>query len=207
MGCRPADERRHQRQEVIKHKSIMKRFFPQLFSVGLLAAALNLNAAQSAVSALDPALFKLPASRSGMQYIEVNIGRGLIGLVTRSVAGREPEIAEVLKELRGIRVNVVSLDEGNRSGVMTQLSKVRSSLATAGWETVATVKDGPTTVHVLLKVKSDEAVEGLVMQVVEDDQQAVLVGIDGNIRPEQVGMIGERFDIEPLKGVGLTLGE
>lgn len=181
----------------------MKRIHTHLLGIGLLTAALHLNAAEPAAPVLDPTMFKLPASRSGEQYVEVNIGKGLIGLVTRAVASREPEVASILQELRGIRVNVVSVEESNRREVLARLEELRSTLTRANWETVATVKDGSTTVHVLLKLKSDEAVEGLVVQVVDDDGEAVLVGIDGNIRPEQVGLIGERFNIEPLQGLRL----
>ncbi|MCB1125006.1 MAG: DUF4252 domain-containing protein [Verrucomicrobiae bacterium] len=185
----------------------MKRTPIQFIGLGLITAALQLNAAEATVSPLDPAMFKLPASASGEEYVEVNISRSLISLVNRAVAAREPEIATVLDELRGIRVHVVSLDDTNRRGVLAQLEKVRTTLTAARWESVATVKDGDTTVHVLLKLKGDEAVEGLVVEVIENGDQAVLVGIDGNIRPEQVGMLGERFNIEPLKGIGLKLKE
>jgi hypothetical protein len=183
----------------------MKHHLIRLIGPGLVAVGLQLNAADARSSGLAPAMFELPASTSGEEYVEVNISRGLIGLVNRAVAAREPEISAVLDELRGIRVRVVSLDESNRRTVLARFENIRTELSAAQWESVATVKDGDTTVQVMLKLKGDEAVEGLVVQVIENDGQAVLVGIDGNIRPEQVGMLGERFDIEPLKGIGLKL--
>jgi hypothetical protein len=60
-------------------------------------------------------------------------------------------------------------------------------------------------VAVFLKTRGDESVEGLAITVIGANNQAVLVNIVGDIRPEKVAMIGERFNIEPLKKVGQTL--
>jgi hypothetical protein len=48
-------------------------------------------------------------------------------------------------------------------------------------------------------------VEGLVVTILDGNREAVLVNIVGNIKPEQVALLGERFNIEPLKKVGQTL--
>jgi len=55
------------------------------------------------------------------------------------------------------------------------------------------------------KMHGSESVEGLVVTVLQGNKEAVLVNVVGDIRPEKLAMIGERFGIEPLKQVGKQL--
>jgi hypothetical protein len=61
-------------------------------------------------------------------------------------------------------------------------------------------------VRVYVKMRDTEAVEGIVVSVLSGKREAVLVNIVGDIRPEKLAMIGERFDIEPLKKIKVKKG-
>lgn len=52
----------------------------------------------------------------------------------------------------------------------------------------------------------NKAIQGVAITVVEE-RQAVFVNVVGNIKPEQVALLGERFDIEPLRKVGLAMNK
>jgi hypothetical protein len=54
-------------------------------------------------------------------------------------------------------------------------------------------------------MRGPEAVEGVVVTVLDGKKQAVLINIVGDIRPEKLGAIGERFNIDPLKQLGKGL--
>jgi len=41
--------------------------------------------------------------------------------------------------------------------------------------------------------------------VIEGAREAVLINIVGNIKPERIALIGERFNIEPLKKIGRAI--
>jgi hypothetical protein len=56
-----------------------------------------------------------------------------------------------------------------------------------------------------IKTRGEEAVEGLVITVLEGKGEAVLINIVGDIKPEKLGAIGERLNIKPLKKVGRSL--
>ena len=43
-------------------------------------------------------------------------------------------------------------------------------------------------------------VEGICVTVV-DKNQVVLVNVVGNIQPDKLAVVGERFDVEPLKHI------
>ena len=59
---------------------------------------------------------------------------------------------------------------------------------------------------VFLKTRGGEAVQGLVVTVLEGNRQAVLINIVGDIKPEQIAEIGEKLGIDPLKKVGRSIG-
>jgi len=50
-----------------------------------------------------------------------------------------------------------------------------------------------------MKTRGPEAVEGIVVTVLEDKGHAVFVNLVGDIRPDKLNTVGERFNIEPLK--------
>jgi hypothetical protein len=50
-------------------------------------------------------------------------------------------------------------------------------------------------------MRGEEAIEGLVVTVISDQKEVVLVNIVGDIKPEQIATLADRFDIEPLKNI------
>ncbi|MGV3774617.1 MAG: DUF4252 domain-containing protein [Verrucomicrobiales bacterium] len=132
----------------------------------------------------------------GSQFVEVNIKSNLINLVSKLVKN-EPEVQEVLAGLREIKVNVLELNDQTRGDLTKRFHAIRSELDGKGWDRIVTVQQDDNDVTVSLKMK-DTAVEGIVVTVMEG-KQAVLVNIVGDIKPEKIAVLGERFDIEPLK--------
>jgi hypothetical protein len=60
-------------------------------------------------------------------------------------------------------------------------------------------------VGIYAKLRGEEAVEGVVVTVLEANREAVLINIVGDIKPEKLAVVGERFNIEPLKKLGPLL--
>lgn len=180
----------------------MNYFIP---STVALAACLAFN-----LQAAPPAGFvdfgKFTPPKSG-EFVEVNIGKPLMSMAAKIVQGSEKEVADVLRGLERIRVNVVGLDDENRADVEKRVEEVRKQLNTDGWEPIVTVKDKGDDVGVFLKTRGEEAVEGIVVTVLEGKGkgQAVLINIVGNIQPEKLGAIGEKLDIKPLKKASAAL--
>jgi hypothetical protein len=118
-----------------------------------------------------------------------------------NLAKDETEVTEVLKGLKSIRVNVLGVNQENREDLQNRIQSVRSQLDQGGWERVVTVMNGKDDVGVYMKTRGPEAVEGLVVTVLEGKGHAVFVNVVGDIRPEKLSMLGERFNIEPLKHI------
>jgi hypothetical protein len=101
----------------------------------------------------------------------------------------------------------VELDDGNRKTTTDRIATLRAELTAQGWQPVVTVKGRKDEdVALLMKTSGDDVVDGIVVTVIEEDRKAVLINVVGQIKAEQLAELGERFDIEPLKGFRLALG-
>src|SRR4029079_15749562 len=120
-------------------------------------------------------------------------------MVTNLAKKDAPDVAEILKGLTGVHVHVLGLNEENRADMRKRVDSVGAQLDKAGWERVVTVVKDQDDVGVFLKTRGPEAVEGVVVTVLEGKGHAVFVNIVGDVRPEKLATIGERFNIEPLK--------
>lgn len=141
---------------------------------------------------------KIEAPADG-QFVEVNIRANLISMAARLAEKSEPEVAKLLRGLEAVRVNVVGLNDSNRAELTARIESVRGQLAGQGWDRIVTVKEDKQDVGVFVKLRGEEAVEGVVVTVIDGDKEAVFVNIVGNIRPEQIAKVGESLNIEPLK--------
>jgi hypothetical protein len=134
------------------------------------------------------------------QFVEVNIKSNLIAMVAALTKKAEPEITDTILGLKQIRVNVLGLNDKNRGDMKQRVADIKEKLDKNGWERIVTAIEKNQDVGVFLKLKDAKAIEGLCVTVVEGDQ-VVLVNIIGDIRPEKLATVGERFNIEPLKHI------
>lgn len=141
------------------------------------------------------------------EFVEINLKPGLLKFASKIVARDEPETADLLNNVRHIRVNVVGLDKSNRESTVKRIEEIRAGLEKAGWERVVTVKGAADhqndDVAIFMKSLGEDAIDGVVVTVIGQDGQAVLVNIAGHIRPEQISKIADRFNIEPLRQLKL----
>ena len=138
------------------------------------------------------------------EFVEVNVPTSLITLAARLVEKEEPEVAKLLNGLKLVRVNVIGLDEENRAALQKRAQKVRQELAGKGWERIVTAQQKDQNVSVYLKMADNGAVQGLTAVVLDGKEHAVFANVVGDIKPEQLAMLGDKFHIDPLKQIGNT---
>jgi len=180
----------------------MKRYLP--FAVGMSILSLVVSAGVCAESLppgqVDFGKFSPPGS--GGEFVEVNLSRSLISLAARLVEKEEPDVAHLLKDIQLVRVNVIGLNDENRGELEKRTQKIRKELDTKGWERIVTAQKDDQDVGVYLKTRNKDAVQGVVVLVMEGKKQAVFVNIVGDIKPEQLALLGEKLHIDPLKKAG-----
>jgi len=137
------------------------------------------------------------------RFVEVNLSPGMLKFAARIAAHEEPETADLLANLKRIRINVVGLDEANRAGNLEKIESVRRSLEAQGWTQMVAVRerDNGDNVDIHVKQHGEDAIDGLVITVIDHKGEAVFVNIVGNISADQLAKVAEKFDIEPLRHV------
>ena len=137
-------------------------------------------------------------------FVEVKVNSSLIQMAAKIAQESEPEVARIIGGLKSIRVNVMEVDDEQQAQIKEQVESIRRQLDQNKWEQIVKVKEDETDVGIYAKLQGDEAIEGLVVTVIENGQ-VVLVHIDGKIRPEELAQVGERMNIPPLSRVGAML--
>lgn len=168
-----------------------------LLSGGLL---LSLCAAESTPGYVD--FGRLAPPSDGGQFVEVNLQGNLIALAARLAERYEPDVAEMLRGIKSVRVNVIGVDSSNRQQISDLVQRLRTDLDTGGWQRLVTVREKDQDVGIFLKQRGEDVIEGLVVTVVDAGKEAVLINIVGDIRPEKLADLGERLNLIPLKKAG-----
>jgi Na+-translocating ferredoxin:NAD+ oxidoreductase RnfG subunit len=180
----------------------MKRYLP--FAVGIsilsLAASTGISAESLAPGQVDFGKFSPPGA--GGTYVEVNLSNSLIGLAARFVEKEEPEVARLLRDVQLVHVNVIGLNDGNRDELEKRTQKIRKELDSKGWEHIVTAQKDEQNVGIYLKTRNKDTIQGVVVLVTDSKEAAVFVNIVGDIKPEQLAMLGEKLHIDPLKKAG-----
>lgn len=179
----------------------MKTLIRCTFGFAILPAAigLNLHADNLPPGYVD---FGKLSPASGAEFVQVHITSNMISMAAGLAEKSQPEIAELLRGIKRVQVNVIGLTEENRADMEQRVKTIRNQLEAQGWEAAVTVQDRKEDVGIYIKTHGDKAVQGLVVTVLDGKKEAVLVNIVGDIRPEKLSAIGERFNIDPLKKIG-----
>ncbi len=177
----------------------MKQLILKMATVAVFAALpVGINAAEQTEGYVDFGKFTPPSSG---QFVEVAVDKPLIALAARLAEKHEPEVAELLRGLKLVQVNVISLSEQNRDQITERIETIRARLTKEGWQRVVSVNNKTESVNVHLKTRGEEAIEGAAVTVIDPKGEAVLVNIVGNFQPEKLAEIGDRLGIGRLKKI------
>ncbi|MDH3215636.1 MAG: DUF4252 domain-containing protein [Candidatus Krumholzibacteria bacterium] len=131
--------------------------------------------------------------------VEVFIKGPLLKLCREAVKNEEPDLASALDNVKLIRVHVFPMEDAYADDLAKSTKKLAAKLEKKGWEIAVRVREENENVYVYMLPGKNEDIDGLVVMVVEDDQQAVFVNIVGTIDPEQIGRLSRSIDIEGLE--------
>ena len=174
----------------------MKRLLKNKFVVGLFCTLLALP-----VMAQEDELKDLPgyvdfgdlSATYGEPKITINLGGTMLSFVGMMSSSESPETSEMISKLKGIRVQIYSLDEDGDAAI-NQFSSTKKDLKSSGWEPIVQVNEDDEQVLVYMKsVKGN--MEGMTVMVV-DEEEAVFVNIIGQLNPAELGKVMDSFDVD-----------
>lgn len=180
-----------------------------LFRSTLIVAGLACAVPAIAKDSLHPGHVDLGSFSAavGCEFVEVNLQSALIKFAAKIAATREPEAAEMLRNIESVRVNVVGLDDSNRASTLSRIAALRADLEQRGWEKIVTVQESGSKgddVAIYMKSRGEDAIAGLVVTVIEKNGKAVLVNIVGDIRADQIAALAEKLNVEPLRKIKVS---
>ncbi len=173
----------------------MKRILMSKFVIGLFCTLLALPA-----MAQEDELVDLPgyvdfgdlSATYGEPKITINLGGTMLNFVGMMSSSESPETSEMISKLKGIRVQIYSLDE-NVDAARDQFSETRSNLKSSGWEPIVQVNEDDEQVLVYMK-SIDGNMEGMTVMVV-DEEEAVFVNVIGQLNPAELAQVMDKFDV------------
>lgn len=180
----------------------MKPILPCLLGTAVLPLALATCASGEDLPPGQVDFGTFTAPNGGGEFVEVNVTSSLISLATRFLEKDQPDVAKVLQGLQLVRVNVIGLNDDNRPEMQARVQGVRKDLETKGWERIVKVQQKDQDVGVYLKTRNKDTMQGLVVVVMDGDKEAVFVNVVGDIKPEQLSLLGDKLHIDQLKKIG-----
>ena len=167
-----------------------------VFAVASLLFTASLHAADAPPGLVDFGKFTKPTNG---ELVEINLGSDMISMALQLTGQSQPDFTEALSGLHSIRVSVVGLDDQNREEVTARMNKVRDGLDARGWQPIVKVQEKKDDVGIYLKTRGKDAIEGVVVTVLEGRKQAVFINVVGDIKMDKLAALGEKLNIGALK--------
>ena len=120
----------------------------------------------------------------------------LVSLAVKTSAKKDEdrEFAEILSQLSLVQVRVFEDMDDRLPEIAKRMNALQEEFEKDDWELIAKVRDKDENVRVYYKLK-DEKIEGLVVTVIDDKDEAVFVNVVGHFALEDLGKLGKKIDL------------
>ncbi len=134
--------------------------------------------------------------------VEINLGAMMLGMLSSATEDEEQGIAEILSSLESIKVKVYEINQPNRAirlktikDIKQKLTELSKQQLTNGYEMLAKIKEDDSLVYVLAKMDK-KYFKSLNILALDDDQELVIINIEGKLLMSQLGKLMEHFDVD-----------
>ena len=129
----------------------------------------------------------------GEPRVQIAVGQSLLNMVGALSANEDPESAELLKRLKGVRIHVFEHSEMS-AGAIDYVNDASGKLTAMGWESVVMVNSDDEQMRVFMKINND-MIEGITVMAVEEDE-AAFINVIGNISPAELERVMDNFNVD-----------
>jgi Domain of unknown function (DUF4252) len=129
---------------------------------------------------------------------EVNIHGPMLRLVIAAARKDDPELAELLTTVTGIFVRGYVLSSLDFDSVIREGKILGDDLRTSGWEVFLKVNDADENVQMYVRINGPDIAGVVLVSSNQNTDETVFLNIVGNIDPEQLSRIGDKFSVGGL---------
>jgi len=128
----------------------------------------------------------------GEPKVQINLGGSILNFVSAMSSDSNPESADILHKLKGVRVHVYNT-QGDPTAALSQINKVKGMLTKEHWEPIVQVNEDGEQTQIFIKMNGQN-MEGLTLMNV-DSTEAAFVNIIGVLDPKQLSRVMKKFDV------------
>jgi len=128
--------------------------------------------------------------------VNINLSTGLLKTILAFSDDEEAKVARVaMSGLNKIQVSVYDLNKNSKSKKLSQLIKSKIKQLTAqGYEQIVTVNGRSETVNIIAKVEGEYLSDAMI--VVMEDDELVIISLDGDVDLKHLTEITGNFDLD-----------
>jgi len=127
--------------------------------------------------------------------VEINLGAMILGLLSAATE-EEKGISSILSGLDSIKVTVFELNTSNKiESIKSKINRLADLKISSGYEKLATVRDEDSLVYILAKMDK-ENFKNLSVFALDDEDELVLIEINGTILLSQLGDLMGHFNVD-----------
>jgi hypothetical protein len=131
--------------------------------------------------------------------IEISVSGALLKMLSGAIGQENEALGDVLGGIVSINAVVVELSGGNGEKAVRLARSTAKELAGDGWEQIVRVQEKGDTNVVVLAHNDGDDIDGLVVLVVEANDQVVFANVAGTIDLAGLAKLGANFDVGGLE--------
>jgi hypothetical protein len=130
--------------------------------------------------------------------IHVSVKDPMIQLVSEATRESDPELADVLAQLKAVEVHVFDVGEDVSDQVRGDITRQARQLQERGWTEAISIRLRDTRGHVFLRIEDKVPVGLAALYHDGKGHEAVFVNIVGRIEPAQIGRLAAKLELDVL---------
>ena len=138
--------------------------------------------------------------------MNINLAGAMLQALASSAEGGDSDLAQLVREVTRVRVLVGPVRAGESAALAATLRTAVDRLESEGWNRLVSIREGGSEEVAVLSLEGGGLIRGLTVLVLDGDE-AVLVNLVGEMRPEAMGrLLGSLDSLDTvaaeLAGVG-----
>lgn len=130
--------------------------------------------------------------------VDILLKGSLLVIAREAVADDDPELGNALSKIAYVRIQVFSAKGSSREQLTERAQQAARELGRKGWELAVRAREEGEEVQVYWLPGEKDAIWGLVVTAIEEDDEAAFINIVGEMNPVEIGRISRALHMDSL---------